>query len=362
MWTVYMHVNKVNGKKYVGITSRSIATRWRNGEGYRCQFFYKAITKYGWDEFEHKIIAVNLSEKEAKQMEMDLILKHNTTSNKFGYNMTFGGEGNKPTEQIMLKFLGKNNHFYGKKHNEETKKMLRVKCIKRGEENGNYGNRSGNNPLSKKIAQIDIKTLEVVKVWDASIDITRELKIHSGNICKLCILISNENVWKKYKGYYWCYAQDISKIHSKKDTVNAQYRKVIQRDLTTNEIVNVFENISQAAKFVGVGAENISRCCKGKNKSCGGYFWQYESEEYKYKNKITGGAIGSKNHMSKKVVQLTLNGKFIALFETIKDAALVTKTSAAGIYTFLSNKNRRQSGGYRWQYLTEYNQQLALAE
>ena len=35
VWTVYMHVNKINGKKYVGITSQKPEERWKNnGIGY----------------------------------------------------------------------------------------------------------------------------------------------------------------------------------------------------------------------------------------------------------------------------------------------------------------------------------------
>lgn len=34
-WTVYVHINKVNGKRYVGITSLDVNDRWRNGDGYK---------------------------------------------------------------------------------------------------------------------------------------------------------------------------------------------------------------------------------------------------------------------------------------------------------------------------------------
>ena len=33
-WTVYIHTNKVNQKKYVGITSTSVIERWHHGHGY----------------------------------------------------------------------------------------------------------------------------------------------------------------------------------------------------------------------------------------------------------------------------------------------------------------------------------------
>ena len=49
-WTVYIHVNKTNGKCYVGITTQKPYDRWgSNGCNYKGQVFYNAIRKYGWD-------------------------------------------------------------------------------------------------------------------------------------------------------------------------------------------------------------------------------------------------------------------------------------------------------------------------
>ena len=94
-WTVYLHINKINNKKYVGITCLPLELRWgKNGNGYKKQVkFYRAIKKYGWDNFEHIVLFTNLSEIAAKQKERELIKKYNTTSSKFGYNVTIGGDG-----------------------------------------------------------------------------------------------------------------------------------------------------------------------------------------------------------------------------------------------------------------------------
>ena len=92
-WTVYCHQNKINGKKYIGITCCSIKTRWgTNGSRYAF-YFGNAIQKYGWDNFEHFILYRDVSKDFAITLEKLLIEAFNTQDTQFGYNLTAGGEG-----------------------------------------------------------------------------------------------------------------------------------------------------------------------------------------------------------------------------------------------------------------------------
>ena len=91
-YTVYIHINKINNKCYVGIITQKPENRWQKGKGYNTQDkFYNAIQKYGWGNFDHKIIAQNLSEDEACKLEQKLIQKYNAI--KEGYNSNEGGKG-----------------------------------------------------------------------------------------------------------------------------------------------------------------------------------------------------------------------------------------------------------------------------
>lgn len=42
------------------------------------------------------------------------------------------------------------------------------------------------------------------------------------------------------------------------------------------ELDRVFESVSQAAQEIGISISGISNCCRGRQKTTGGYHWKYE--------------------------------------------------------------------------------------
>lgn len=88
---VYIHTCP-NGKKYVGLTIRRPAYRWRKGEGYKSnKHFYSAIKKYGWNNIEHQVFEVDTKE-EMFFLEKYFIAYYQTNNPEFGYNNSIGGE------------------------------------------------------------------------------------------------------------------------------------------------------------------------------------------------------------------------------------------------------------------------------
>ena len=174
---VYMHKNKINGKVYVGQTGQDPNKRWENGNGYKsCPRFWNAIQKYGWNSFEHIIVAKNLTLKEANLLEEKLIKDFDSTNPQNGYNIKFGGfnckhseetkkkigESNKISQkdkkwsdhqrEIMSKmFSGEGNPFYGKHHSEETKRKISEhrKGKLTGKEHPFYGKHHSKEDLKK---------------------------------------------------------------------------------------------------------------------------------------------------------------------------------------------------------------------
>lgn len=116
-YCVYIHINKINGKKYVGITCKDPKKRWNNGYGYyRNKHFFSAIKKYGWDLFEHKILFQGLTAEEAGEKEKELIAYYKSNFSEFGYNICNGGETNILPKKSLEKISKANK---GKKRTKE---------------------------------------------------------------------------------------------------------------------------------------------------------------------------------------------------------------------------------------------------
>jgi len=95
MFIVYKHINRVNGKVYIGYTANGVDERWR-GHCYAASsgeelVFSHAIRKYGVDAFAHDVLETCATKQQACEVEIRLIAEHNTMV-PHGYNMTHGGE------------------------------------------------------------------------------------------------------------------------------------------------------------------------------------------------------------------------------------------------------------------------------
>lgn len=96
---LYCHTNKINGKKYIGITCQESDVRWgHKGNNYlqKQPYFAKAIKKYGWNGFTHEILFESLTAQEANDKEIELIAFYHTYVGDpecWGYNLTRGGFG-----------------------------------------------------------------------------------------------------------------------------------------------------------------------------------------------------------------------------------------------------------------------------
>lgn len=131
---VYCIKNKVNGKEYVGLTKRTLVSRWKQhineslNEG---SWEYKtplgnAIKKYGKDSFEISILKECNSISELKEEEKRFIVERKSLSKYGGYNLTEGGDGRlgyRLSEETKNKIRSGN---LGKKMSKESKEKMSI--------------------------------------------------------------------------------------------------------------------------------------------------------------------------------------------------------------------------------------------
>ena len=186
-YKVYIHINKTNGKRYYGITKQEPKKRWQNGKKYgNNDHFTNAINYYGWDNFDHIVIARGLTEEEAKRLEIELIRELDTTNRDKGYNITKGGEGTngyKHTEETRKNI---SEAMKGKTLSEETRKKL------------SESHKGKNNPSAKRIYCVELDMY-----FDTVTEASEYVGCHRSNISS--VLIGNR---KTCKGYHWLYAED----------------------------------------------------------------------------------------------------------------------------------------------------------
>ena len=121
-YVVYIHMNKVNGKVYVGITCQKPSRRFSKGNGYReCPKFWNAIKKYGWNGFLHIIYRTGLTEKEAKELEIELISSYKSFDIKYGYNTSKGGDGYRRPNKKSKTDIKLRQKLYNETHRDEIK-------------------------------------------------------------------------------------------------------------------------------------------------------------------------------------------------------------------------------------------------
>lgn len=239
-YTVYIHTNKTNGKRYIGITRQSVQERWRDGKGYRkCIYFYRAIEKYGWDGFDHEIFASNLTEEEAQHMEKLLIKELQTQDPEFGYNISDGGSTTRISEEGRKKLSeqkkGELNPNFGRIVSEEEKKHLSE--LFSGERNPNYG-RKHTEEARRKMSEANIGR-----------PLSEE---HKQKISR--------SMMGKFVG------------RPRPEGGGKPPKKVL-----CVETGEVFDSIADAARAKGLYniKTRISSVCKGSANMCGGYHWKY---------------------------------------------------------------------------------------
>lgn len=208
LYTVYSHTNKTNGKQYFGITCQKPERRWGyNGNNYEeCPHFWRAIQKYGWNNFEHNILYTNLTHQEACDMEISLISEHQTTNPDFGYNVSKGGDG---LDADYVREKWKDEEF--KTYASHCMKQAWLDPEKRERRSEaaqlRWTNDEFRNKVTDRITEICGKSVTCVETGE--IYATRKEASEAHNVCGANISRAIKTGYK-CGGYHWKYTDDVS--------------------------------------------------------------------------------------------------------------------------------------------------------
>jgi len=130
MGQIYLVINIINNKKYIGETSKSLEIRRYEHEhkSNKCKdLFHKALRKYGIDMFKWILLEDNVDNIELKRNEAKYIIELNTLV-PIGYNLKYSLDDktflSDYTKKQISESLKGNTNKKGKKCSDETKKNI----------------------------------------------------------------------------------------------------------------------------------------------------------------------------------------------------------------------------------------------
>ncbi len=274
---VYVHTNKVNGKRYVGVTSQEPEKRWNEGRGYtkRQPHMYNAIQKWGWENFEHEILFSNLSVEDASRIEQSLIDEWRLQDREYGYNAQSGGLtsatlSDEIKEKISAALIGRQ---LTEEHRENISKAKK------------------DQPLSDKQQEV----LERIKYFNKDKKFTEEHRQHLSEAltgrefteehkqnlsnakrgkCSKKQQEALRKVSENNKGRKHTEEAKTKMSASGKGKIKKNSVKVEQYNVITGEVVGTYGSVMDAHNKTGISHHSIWNCVNGNSNSAGGFEWR----------------------------------------------------------------------------------------
>ena len=401
-WSVYVHTNKINGKRYVGITSEKPSTRWGRGSHYTgCRYFYFAVQKYGWDNFDHEIIISGISKRLAEEMERGLIEHYKTRDRKYGYNIQVGGISNgglspeglqsirdcntgvnakNRKSVVVFDSFGKkvqefctirdasiflhvtdgwlNQHIYSR-HGTCSGHIVRLKSDVG--EIGQLPQEVVADALSKKYKNGVGANVRSVSVFDAvsgeRLGVFQTIRAASKHFKTdfSGSLYYQKAVVKRYIVKYTKDCDGVACLPAEErglPDVDHGQKPVFQFSLDRT-FIREYPSLRAAADETGVNYKGLSLCLRKKARSCGGFLWSYSRGEVPEKA-LTASESRLANGMpgGTAVDQIDLKtGMVVATYPSIGLAAKAAGTYTTSISQIINHVgNHVSAGGYGWKY------------
>lgn len=359
---IYKYTNKINGKVYIGRTCQTLEARANgNGKGYKhCTYFYRAIQKYGWENFEGEIIENGLNDEEAGKRELYWISEFDSTNKEKGYNLrdsdyrTYKDETREKMRRAQT----------GKKMSEETKEKLRrsltgrklpkevcekMSSSRKGRkvsEETRKKLRAAN--LGRKLTEEHKRKLSEAKKgkhvgdknpsWGRKMSEETKEKLRQANTGKILSIEARQAISEKLAGRpTWNKGKKMTEEFCKKTGEGNKGRKSpAKKSIICVETNIEYYSITYAAECTGIGMKNIFHALnKGEKYTAGGFHWKYAKPPTEYIN-------GTKIRCVETYTE----------YKSIKYASECTGISPSNIGAAL--RSGRCAGGFHWEYIDKF--------
>lgn len=239
---IYRIVNKINGKTYIGQTSRKLSTRLACHKKAKT-YFGSSLRKYGIENFHIEVLDYSKTRLELNEKEEYYISFYNCVAPN-GYNIHLGGSAKNMSEHTK------------KKLSNQRKGSIPYLAIRKAAE-----------IRLKQIKRICIKTNEI-KIYRTTHDAAIELNLRTTQIHK-CAKYPNKGYTSG--GFKWEYidCNNVTSFEQRTETHWLAKNKVVK--LIKNNEIFEFKSQKEAAEFIKTRPQNISRVMTGKRLSIKGY-------------------------------------------------------------------------------------------
>jgi group I intron endonuclease len=287
MASVYKITNQIDGKVYIGETTRTIAARWsqhksRAKKPEYTEYLYNAIRKYGIDNFTIEEIT-KCADEDRFKIETEYITQYRSWvgfEDCNGYNLTLSQEGVAP-----------------------------------------------------------IMAQEILNCWNDGLTIVQISERLHINVKTISLSLKNNDITQEQ-------IFERRRLNSGKNS----RKPVIQYDMN-GEYINKYASISEAARAMNkTSPSQIQKSCAGKiSLTAYGYIWQYEDDD-NIEEIVAILKTKNKKGVNKKAIQqFDLDGNFIQEYESASAAGRAFGKAHTAFAK--AARENRVAYGYKWEYV-----------
>lgn len=301
---LYMHVNKVNRKCYIGITIMQARFRWGSGGvAYRNnRRFGAAIARYGWQSFETHILAFVDGRDALNEVEVMAISAAGGHKSRYTYNLSPGGDFIAETSKAIVGVHLETGVARSFKSGSEAARILGI-----------------SNP-------------------DMPMAVARRTK--------------NRSSVKATDGHWWFRFAD-DELSQPPKAWGESFRVARVTELLGRRVVaihrktleqHLFSSTGEAAKVLGLTQPQVFQVVSGKIKSSRNWWFRYEDEDREMPSLY--GAAATRAKLDRAVYAIHLKTKQVIRFRNCTDADAALKLYPGAASTTASGT--RASAGEWW--------------